>query len=82
MDPEIYFSNEDAHDEDGMILEAVSRVREVLVAYNSLRGSDSQPVQEDIADFLADLRHYCDSEGIEFFDVLTASENYYLEERR
>lgn len=82
MDPEIYFSNEDAHDEDGMILEAVSRVREVLSVYNNLRGDDRPPVQEDVADFLADLRHYCDSEDIEFFDVLTASENYYLEERR
>ena len=82
MDPEIYFSNEDAHDEDGMILEAVSRVREVIATYNSLRGNDSQPGQADVADLLADMRHYCDSEGIEFFDVLTASENYYLEERR
>lgn len=54
----------------------VAKVRRIL----GLRGNDNQKEYYRVADVLTDLRHYCDSQNIDFDQEMTTSETFYESE--
>jgi len=55
----------------------VAKVRRIL----GLRGNDNQKEYYRVADVLTDLRHYCDSQGIDWDQETDTSEIFYDSER-
>ena len=61
------------------------KAHKVLEYHNDLLGM-SEEIElngigmTDVADLLADLRHYCDMHGIDFYEASDTSMNLYLEE--
>ena len=45
-----------------------------------LKGNDTESEYYRVADVLCDLRHFCDSKGIEFDDEMQSAINYYQSE--
>ena len=54
----------------------VAKVRRIL----GLRGEDNQKEYYRVADVLTDLRHYCDSQNIDFDQEMTTSITFYESE--
>ena len=54
----------------------VAKVRRIL----GLRGNDNQKEYYRVADVLTDLRHYCDSQNIDFDQEMTTSITFYESE--
>ena len=54
----------------------VAKVRRIL----GLRGNDNQKEYYRVADVLTDLRHYCDSQNIDFDQEMTTSVTFYESE--
>ena len=54
----------------------VAKVRRIL----GLRGNDNQNEYYRVADVLTDLRHYCDSQNIDFDQEMTTSITFYESE--
>ena len=55
----------------------VAKVRRIL----GLRGNDNQKEYYRVADVLTDLRHYCDSQGIDWEQETDTSTIFYDSER-
>ncbi len=55
----------------------VAKVRRIL----GLRGNDNQKEYYRVADVLTDLRHYCDSQGIDWDQESDISQTFYYSER-
>ena len=55
----------------------VAKVRRIL----GLRGNDNEKEYYRVADVLTDLRHYCDSQGLDFDQEMTTSTIFYDSER-
>ena len=54
----------------------VAKVRRIL----GLRGNDNQKEYYRVADVLTDLRHFCDSQNIDFDQEMTTSITFYESE--
>ena len=54
----------------------VKRAGLLLDAYQQISGDRS------VAFILADLRHYCDANGLNFYAALDESHEFYLKEKR
>jgi len=54
----------------------VAKVRRIL----GLRGEDNEKEYYRVADVLTDLRHYCDSQNIDFDQEMTTSITFYESE--
>ena len=54
----------------------VAKVRRIL----GLRGNDNSKEYYRVADVLTDLRHYCDSQNIDFDQEMTTSITFYESE--
>jgi hypothetical protein len=52
------------------------RAKRLLDAYKKIAGN------RDVADVLADLRHYCDAKELNFYEVSDESYELYLTEKR
>jgi hypothetical protein len=59
------------------------RIANALSFYKSEQLAEDGPVDEDTyTDFLTDLRHHCDKEGVDLYALLDRSYNHYLEEKK
>ena len=54
----------------------VQKIKRLL----GLKGNDTESEYYRVADVLCDLRHFCDSKGIEFDDEMQSAVNYYQSE--
>ena len=54
----------------------VAKVRRIL----GLRGEDNEKEYYRVADVLTDLRHYCDTQNIDFDQEMTTSITFYESE--
>ena len=56
--------------------ERVAKIKRIL----GLRGKDNQEEYYRVADVLTDLRHFCDSQSIDFDQKMTKSITFYENE--
>ena len=56
--------------------ERVAKIKRIL----GLRGKDNQEEYYRVADVLTDLRHFCDSQNIDFDQEMTKSITFYENE--
>ena len=56
--------------------ERVAKIKRIL----GLRGKDTQKEYYRVADVLTDLRHFCDSQNIDFDQEMTKSITFYENE--
>ena len=56
--------------------ERVDKIKRIL----GLRGNDNQEEYYRVADVLTDLRHFCDSQSIDFDQEMTKSITFYENE--
>jgi hypothetical protein len=59
----------------------IESAKEALRAHAVIiRGARSEEKATSVADLLADLMHFADAEGLEWFSVLDRAQGYYMDE--
>jgi hypothetical protein len=58
-----------------------TRIRKIIDHYNSLAGlSKTDGAETSLADMLADIKHFCRQNKIDFDDLLRRANNYFADE--
>lgn len=58
-------------------IKATNRVNDIIQRYRAAVGGEGEPLETTLTDLLADLRHWCDANDVDFAEAAFRSRTHY-----